>query len=564
METINLTLNRATRSGRFDRAYLGGLTTEAIVAKWDDGEALPEGTKVALFFGDVLCATASLTVGACELNTDTQELADAFAGLPVDYPLSFRLCFGDEDNILAIVQTVVKKNWLDGGIHPPVPIDQYWTREQTRAAIDEAIADHNADNKAHPDLRKAIDTHADRADNPHHVTAEQVPCGDGTSALAVLDGADNWGTAWGFDLNLRELNPDAWEGRSDGTVAQVTQIGLQVSGSAGKNVQAKIELTGSDGKVWTSANAASWQGSGLAVDYTFDPPAELPNGVLAARFVAESGSAVNVPLRISKVSATETPSGCDVWTAQGGTSKRTDFAPRVRETNYTLPPKTVAETIAEIELTPGPKGDKGDTGPQGPQGPQGEPGPQGPQGPQGEPGPQGPKGDTGDDATVSIDTTMPEAPADDHVPSTQLLNELLADYLLLTGASSQTVKGTVIFNRINVEQLWSRGGAQFFQVVSALGFKFLNIYQMVAWGGKAFMRNESDGVHLYVKGIQEDGQALVDKYADKSHTHTTAQVTGLDSTLAAKADAETTYTKGEVDQKIASALGDIQAALAAI
>ena len=89
----------------------------------------------------------------------------------------------------------------------------------------------------------------------------------------------------------------------------------------------------------------------------------------------------------------------------------------------------------------GPKGDKGDTGDTGPQGPQGETGPQGPkgdkgdtgdtgpQGPQGETGPQGPKGDKGDPgdpATVPIDTTLPDEPTDDHVPSTKLVK----DYLL--------------------------------------------------------------------------------------------------------------------------------------
>ena len=124
-----------------------------------------------------------------------------------------------------------------------------------------------------------------------------------------------------------------------------------------------------------------------------------------------------------------------------------------------------AQAIADIELTPGPqgpqgpkgdKGDKGDpgqdgqdgapgaqgpqgpqgeVGPQGPQGPKGDKGdpgdtgPQGPQGPQGETGPQGPKGDKGDpgeDASVLIDTSMPDAPADDHAPSTKLVK----DYLL--------------------------------------------------------------------------------------------------------------------------------------
>ena len=81
--------------------------------------------------------------------------------------------------------------------------------------------------------------------------------------------------------------------------------------------------------------------------------------------------------------------------------------------------------IADIELTPGPQGpqgEKGDTGATGPQGPKGDPGPQGPQG---EPGPQGEKGDPGDPAELPIDTAWPDAPADDRVPSTQLLDEEL-------------------------------------------------------------------------------------------------------------------------------------------
>lgn len=237
--------------------------------------------------------------------------------------------------------------------------------------------------------------HLEDHSNPHQVTAEQVPCGTTSSAIAVLDGADNWGTAWGFDLDLRSINPDVWEGRADGTVATVSTVGLQVSGFVGKNIQAKLELTGTDGAVWTSTDTASWQGAGLAVDYTFDPPARLPNGVMRAQFLNASGAAVAVPMRISKVSSSETPAGCDVWTAQGGTSKRTDFAPRVRETQYALPPQSVAEALANIELTPGPQGPKGDTGATGPQGPKGDTGPQGPQGPQGEQGEQGPKGEPG-------------------------------------------------------------------------------------------------------------------------------------------------------------------------
>jgi hypothetical protein len=51
--------------------------------------------------------------------------------------------------------------------------------------------------------------------------------------------------------------------------------------------------------------------------------------------------------------------------------------------------QTLKNDLAEIELTPGPKGDKGDTGAQGPQGIQGPIGLTGPQ------GPAGAKGDTG-------------------------------------------------------------------------------------------------------------------------------------------------------------------------
>lgn len=276
----------------------------------------------------------------------------------------------------------------------------------TAGAAEDAKAAKEAAEEAKAAAEKVGDfsDHLEDHSNPHQVTAEQVPCGDAVSQTATIDGADNWGTAWGFDLDLRSINPDAWEGRAAGTVATLSTLGLQVSGSTGKNIQVKLELTGTDGKVWTSTGTASWQGSGGAVDYTFDPPARLPNGVMSARFLNADGEAVNVPLRISKVSTTETPSGCDVWTAQGGTSKRTDFAPRVRETNYTLPPLSVAEALANIELTPGPQGEKGEKGDKG------DTGAQGPQGPQGEKGDKGDKGDPGTgggvEPTAQTDTAL--------------------------------------------------------------------------------------------------------------------------------------------------------------
>ena len=50
-------------------------------------------------------------------------------------------------------------------------------RQFSKEAADsasEAIAKHNAASDAHADIRRAIDTHSDRRDNPHEVTAAQV------------------------------------------------------------------------------------------------------------------------------------------------------------------------------------------------------------------------------------------------------------------------------------------------------------------------------------------------------------------------------------------------------
>lgn len=205
---------------------------------------------------------------------------------------------------------------------------------------------------AQKDVAEAVEAHAGRRDNPHEVKAEQVLVGEDVEVVANIAGADNWSGAWGFDLDLKSVNPEAWEGRDAGTVAKVSQIGLQVSGRAGTNDRVWLELTGADGKVWTSKDTPSWAGSGEAVDYAFDPPAELPGGTMAARFVVTNGTNAGhaMPLRISKVSATETPAGCDVWTADAGTAKRTDFAPRIRDTYYTLPTtETVAMALDSLE-----------------------------------------------------------------------------------------------------------------------------------------------------------------------------------------------------------------------
>lgn len=59
----------------------------------------------------------------------------------------------------------------------------------------------------------------------------------------------------------------------------------------------------------------------------------------------------------------------------------------------------IEEGIANIELTPGPKGETGATGPQGPAGAKGE---------TGATGPAGAKGDKGDTGAKGADATIPK------------------------------------------------------------------------------------------------------------------------------------------------------------
>lgn len=63
----------------------------------------------------------------------------------------------------------------------------------------------------------------------------------------------------------------------------------------------------------------------------------------------------------------------------------------------------IEEGIANIELTPGPKGEKGEQGPAGTQGPVG---PTGPKGDKGETGVQGPKGDRGETGPKGADAVI--------------------------------------------------------------------------------------------------------------------------------------------------------------
>ena len=585
-----------------------------------------------------------------------------------------------------------------------------------------ALSIWDGDNEIGFPSTATLDLHIKDKDNPHEVTADQIPYNksEAVEVTAVINGADNWGTAWGFDLNLRSINPEAWEGRPAGTVARISRIGLQVSGSAGKDVEAYLLLTSPvDYTDWLSTNKASWKSSGEAVDYVFDPPAELPDGVFYARFLLlENSSQISVPMRVSKVSSTETPAGCDVWTDMGGLSKRTDFAPRLRDTIYTLH-EVVVETVADAldarlteaeseerylrvdsaktnnlqkairfyahtgetpttpdanspffvlgsQLKDDGSGDikedrwalfwayNGFTFRQTPgsgdeffgfargqsysfvrqqeldeatqnvittdggtvdgilrmknpkvaadddtahdialvpnangqglqvQFPGGStamirmktgtlatvqevndaietieltPGPQGPQGPQGETGPQGPKGDPGDDATVAIDTTMPEAPADDHVPSTKLAKTELDKKVDKDGAAvngtlnitpvAESTTTTVATITVKGDTFYrpQLGTAQVINTDLTISFTNYLGETGIAFGSldgkdfgtgltaRAFYASEiKDGDSqptsswLTPDNIYEKGQKLSDKYAAKADTYTKAEV----------------------------------------
>lgn len=482
METINLTLCRATRSGRIDRAYLGGLTTEAIVVKWDDGETLPEGTQLALYLGETLCASAETDeTGTATLNTDTQELAEAFDGLPVDYALSFRLFLGDADTILAIVPAQVKKNWLDDAAsHPPAPLPEYWTKAEVQAAID---------------------AHAGRTDNPHEVTAAQVPYGEAEARNATLAGADNWNGAWGFDLDLKTLDAAAWEGIDPETAVKVSEICLRVSERDYTGDLVWLELTGTDGKVWVSQDEPSWVTRGAEVPYRFEPAAELPGGVIAARFVTTNGKGFGhaMPLRVSKVSTTETPAGCDVWTADKGTSKRTDFAPCVVRLDYSFP-ATVAVALGNLESG---------------------------------------KSDVGhlhDDRYL------------------RLTGGTLRGNVNASGVSSVTIKVPILHatSYFSTPMLCNEPGQYAKNHALLLGYAYHDYWEFLENGGdyRFYMHQETAGIHKQVAriteaGIYEGSTLLANKYAAKSHTHTQAQVTGLTAALQ--------DVKDYADQRVAGA-----------
>ena len=147
---------------------------------------------------------------------------------------------------------------------------------------------------------------------------------------------------------------------------------------------------------------------------------------------------------------------------------------------------------------------------------------------------------------AAVDTAMPGTPADDHVPSTQLLKEELAKKLSTSGG---TVTGETFFNGgIRTDNLSSVFGTPIYDTTGSRGFNFLGLYTLCGYTGdgqrgKVFFTQENASTNwIDVTTLKEGGTAIANKYAAKAEV----------------------YTKAEVDEKITSALGDIQVALAAI
>ena len=235
-------------------------------------------------------------------------------------------------------------------------------------------------------------------------------------------------------------------------------------------------------------------------------------------------------------------------------------------------------TPEQLEIIRGPQGPQGDTGPRGPQGiqgiqgpigpigPQGEIGPIGPQGPQGEKGatgsrgatgakgdkgdtgpigPQGVKGDKGD--TGSRGATGPKGDKGDQgIPGdvTQLRGEITAGIAAVVDGAPEdldTLREIAAYAEAN------RGITD--QLNAAIGGKADKSHthsQSQVTGLDTVLSGKSDTGHKHTTDDITDFATEIGKKANSSHTHSQSQVTGLTTALDGKADATHTHTTSQV------------------
>ena len=163
-------------------------------------------------------------------------------------------------------------------------------------------------------------------------------------------------------------------------------------------------------------------------------------------------------------------------------------------------------TIAGISLgEEGPKGDKGDPGPKGDKGDPGPKGDKGDPGPKGDKGDPGPRGDKGDPGDV-----------------TQLRGEITSGIAAVVDGAPEdlnTLKEIATYAEAN------RGITD--QLNAAIGSK-------------------ADKTHTHTTSQVTGLDTALNGKASKTHTHSTSQVTGLDTALSGKADKTHTHSTSQV------------------
>lgn len=221
--------------------------------------------------------------------------------------------------------------------------------------------------------------------------------------------------------------------------------------------------------------------------------------------------------------------------------------------------------------TPGAKGDTGDQGPQGIQGPQGEQGPkgdtgdtglQGPkgdtgdQGPQGIQGIQGPKGDPGNTGPIAItDVTNLQTTLDGKAAATH--THAVGQIATTSGTASATTylrgDGTwntpvnTTYSAIGLAEVQT-GTATTARTVSPLLMKQSILHYVTGssttavttFGQSVNKAADAAAARTLLGAVSDSDSRLTDARTPLTHTHTTSQITGLDTSLTAKANVSDT------------------------
>lgn len=291
------------------------VTKETVVFS---GVKVPDGLQVALFDGSGTClAVADVQDAQAELDLDTQEAVDATEPVGPGEAVSVWLVVGGKDTHIATVPCLLIRNLIcDAAYHPPAPLPEYWTREQTKSAIDEATR-------------------------------------FGGESIDILnEDRDNWSAAWGFRLDLRTLKPDAFPvpGQAGARVLNIQLVSSSKDDSFADPKTVRLRLEASDGTAFTSSNAHAFDAPLKWCNFSFAADgatgAWLPDATLTARFVdAATGEDAAVPLRLGPVE-TQPEGNALIVSADG--AGRTDLIPYFNTLKFVPVGPTFAAAIVAL------------------------------------------------------------------------------------------------------------------------------------------------------------------------------------------------------------------------